>query len=160
MWRVICSNTARAKRTQIFAQKSIHSFCLETLETAKVSGKDEIYHRTPLETLYSLSVLLCSVHFLDLFSKWQVEGKGSKTSAIVYFRLQFWFCKLSLWQSISARIFESNSLCCPYATDQAVFDYACQESRISTCQDVIVNLTLPLLLFLVTVQQKTFSIWA
>lgn len=85
MWRVICSNTARAKRTQIFTQKSIQSFCLETLETAKVSSKDEIYHWTPLETLYSLSVLLCSVLLLDLFSKWQVEGKGSKTSAIVYF---------------------------------------------------------------------------
>lgn len=55
--------------------------------------------------------------FFDLFSKWQVEGKGSKTSTIVYFSTTNDFANFPLWQSISARIFESHSLCRPRATN-------------------------------------------
>lgn len=88
MWRVICSNTARAKCTQIFAQKSIHSLRLETLEAAKVSSKDESYHWTPLESLYCLSVLLCSVQFLIYLvnGKWKV--RVLKLQRLFIFRLQ------------------------------------------------------------------------
>ena len=137
MWRVICSNTARAKRTQIFAQKSIHSLRLETLETARVSSEDEIFTSNAIRNFeFSFRTALFSP-FFDLFSKWQVEGKGSKTLAIVFFST----ANFPLWQSISARIFESHSLCRPRATNLSAFDCSRQESRISTCQDIIVNLT-------------------
>ena len=97
MWRVICSNTARAKRTQIFAQKSIHSFCLETLKTAEVSSKDEIYNLNAIRNFVSsISTALLSP-FFDLSSKWQVEGKGSKTLAIVYFSTANNFANFPLW---------------------------------------------------------------
>lgn len=111
MWRVICSNTARAKCTQIFAQKSIHSLRLETLEAAKVSSKGrEIPLNAIKKFVLSFSTALFSPIF-DLFSKWQVEGKGSKTSTIVYFSTANDFANFPLWQSISRPECSSSILC-------------------------------------------------
>ena len=110
--------------------------------------------RTPLETLYSLSVLLCSVLFLSILvnGKWKVR----------ILKLQRLF--ISLLQTFlfgnryRREFFESHSLCRPRATNLSAFDFSRQESRISTCQDIILNLTLSLVLFLVTVQRKTFGV--
>ena len=62
------------------------------------------------------------------FSKWQVEGKGSKTLAIVYFSTANDFANFPLWQSISTRIFEPHSLCRPWTTYLSVFDCSRQDS--------------------------------
>lgn len=58
----------------------------------------------------SFSTALFSPIF-DLFSKWQVEGKGSKTSTIVYFSTANDFANFPLWQSISRRECSSSILC-------------------------------------------------
>ena len=65
--------------------------------------------------VFSFSTALFSP-FFDLFSKWQVEGKVLKLQRLFIFRLQM-ICKLSSLQSISARVFESHSLCRLCATN-------------------------------------------
>lgn len=159
LWRVICSNTARGKCTQIFAQKSIHSFRLETWSREGLDRQERLICWIRKETWYFLLILHRSVHFsIHLVNgKWKVRAVKLQWLFILWLQT---ICKLS---SLAIDIDQNlrHSLRRPWATDLSMsWTVHAKKAVFPTIYGIITDLTLPLVLFPVTVQRKTFGIWA